>query len=212
MVNKKPIYNDYRSNECRSSTDQTIRIKVADCIEDIMKVISLRSAVFISEQECPYHEEFDGNDFCSSHLIAYKNNEPIACIRVRYFGDFAKIERLAVRHEYRKATASYRLVKAAIELARKKGFRQIYGHAQERLINFWARFGARPLPERQRLVFSDFSYREMLLITEPHDDPITLDSDPYVIIRSEGKWDEVGILEESSIRKVSSPLKKRWAA
>lgn len=212
MVSKQPIYNDYKPNSSHSFADERIRIKVADCIEDIMKVISLRSAVFISEQECPYSEEFDGNDFCSSHLIAFKNNEPIACIRVRYFGGFAKMERLAVRHEYRKATASYRLVKAAIELARKKGFTQIYGHAQERLVNFWARFGAKKLPGRPQLVFSDFSYTEMLITTEPHDAPITLDSDPYLIIRSEGRWDEIGILEKSSNREASSPLKKIWAA
>ena len=122
------------------------------------------------------------------------------------------MERLAVRHEYRKATASYRLVKAAIELARKKGFTQIYGHAQERLVNFWARFGAKKLPGRPQLVFSDFSYTEMLITPEPHEDPITIDSDPYLIIRSEGRWDEVGILEKSSMREASSPLKKKWAA
>ena len=212
MINKKPIYNDYQPDTNKFMTDDRIRIKVADCVEDIMKVISLRSAVFISEQECPYQEEFDGNDFCSSHLIAFKNNEPIACIRVRYFGSFAKMERLAVRHEYRKATASYRLVKAAIELARKKGFTKIYGHAQERLVNFWARFGAKKLPGRPQLVFSDFSYTEMLITPEPHEDPITIDSDPYLIIRSEGRWDEVGVLEKSSMREVSSPLKKKWAA
>ena len=36
---------------------------------------------------------------------------------------------------------------------------------------------------------------------------ITLDSDPYVIIRPEGDWDRPGVLDMSAGRPVSSPLR-----
>ncbi len=49
----------------------------------------------------PYEEEFDGNDFSSTHLLGYVGDEPAGCLRIRYFASFAKIERLAVRHEFR---------------------------------------------------------------------------------------------------------------
>ena len=89
-----------------------------------MRVTSIRSAVYMSEQECPYDEEFDGNDFSATHLIGYVGNEPAGCLRVRYFADFAKIERLAVRKEFRKTRLAFQIVRAGIELCRAKGYRQ----------------------------------------------------------------------------------------
>ena len=32
----------------------------------------------MGEQQCPYWEEFDGNDYSASHLIAYVDDEPVA--------------------------------------------------------------------------------------------------------------------------------------
>ena len=98
------------------------------------------------------------------------------------------------------------MVQAGIELARKKGFKRIYGHAQDRLVDFWAHFGAKPLGTDRKLVFSDFSYTEMVIDLEPHPDPITVDSDPYVIIRPEGEWHRPGVLDASATRAPTSPL------
>ncbi len=209
-----PIYDNFSNSvgQVKSNGVKQFGFKVADSIGDLMKVVAIRSAVFLSEQECPYDEEFDGNDFSSTHIIGYRGTEPAACIRVRFFAEFAKLERLAVRHEFRNTSLSFRIVTAGIELARKKGYRNIYGHAQDRLVNFWSRFGAIPQVKRSELVFSDFSYTEMLLVSKPHPDPITLASDPYVIIRSEGTWHREGVLEQSAGRKVSSPLGDRRAA
>jgi len=213
MNNKVPIYDSFHAQRnAIQPVKQNHGFKVARNINDLMKVVSIRSAVFLSEQDCPYDEEFDGNDFCALHLIGYANNEPAACIRARFFADFAKLERLAVRHEFRNTSLSFRTVRAGIELAKKKGYTKIYGHAQDRLVNFWSRFGAKPQPKRCDLVFSDFSYTEMLLEAEPHPNPITLQSDPYTIIRSEGTWHREGILDQSAGRDVSSPLRNLKAA
>lgn len=182
-------------------------VAVADSLSDLMKVVAIRSAVYLAEQACPFEEEFDRNDFCSLHLIGYRNGEPAACIRARFFADFAKLERLAVRAEHRKSRLAFEVVRAGIQICRRKGYRLIYGHAQDRLVDFWARFGARPMPDRPKLVFSDFGYTEMLIETEPHPEPITLDSDPYVIIRPEGAWDRPGPLDQSADRDVTSPLR-----
>ncbi len=43
-------------------------------------------------------------------------------MRIRYFADFAKLERLAVRNEGRGSGLAGRLLDAAIELCRKKGY------------------------------------------------------------------------------------------
>jgi len=196
-----PSYDRYQGD----GKAKEIAVTMARSMEDLMRVISVRSAVYISEQECPYLEEFDGNDFCSTHLLGYVVNEPAGCIRIRYFADFAKIERLAVRKEYRNTRLSFHLVRAAIELCRVKGYKRLYGHAQKRLVNFWSRFGFELFEGGQELVFSDFDYVEMQLNTERHPAAITIGIDPYVIIRAEGRWHQPGILDRSKARPVSRP-------
>jgi hypothetical protein len=126
---------------------------------------------------------------------------------VRFFGEFAKLERLAVRHQFRRSRISFKLVQTSLDYLRRKGFKKAYGHAQDRLVNFWAHFGAKPLGHNRKLTFSDFSYTEMVLDLEPDADAITLDCDPYLIIRPEGDWDRPGVLDGSSDRGVSSPLR-----
>lgn len=196
-----PSYDRYQG----AGKDKQIAVTMARSIEDLMRVVSVRSAVYIGEQECPYLEEFDGNDFCSTHLLGYIGNEPAGCIRIRYFADFAKVERLAVRKEFRHTRMSFQLVRAAIDLCRVKGYRRLYGHAQKRLVNFWSRFGFELFEGGQELVFSDFDYVEMQLNTERHPSAITIGVDPYTIIRPEGRWHQPGILEDSKTRPVTRP-------
>ena len=193
----------------RSSSSKAITIRIARDPNDLMTVFAIRSAVYLAEQDCPMEEEFDGNDLVAAHFIGFVGKEPVACLRVRFFGDFAKVERLAVRHQFRKSRVSFKLVQASVEYVKRKGFRKIYGQAQDRLVDFWAHFGAKPLPGKREITFSDFSYTEMLLEIEPSPDAITLESDPYVIIRPEGAWDEPGVLDRSAVREVTSPLRVR---
>ena len=195
--------------EFQRSTSKAITIRIARDPNDLMTVFAIRSAVYLAEQDCPMEEEFDGNDLVAAHFLGFIGKEPVACLRVRFFGDFAKVERLAVRHQFRKSRVAFKLVQASVEYVKRKGFRKIYGQAQDRLVDFWAHFGAKPLPAKREISFSDFSYTEMLLEIEPSPDAITLESDPYVIIRPEGEWDEPGVLDRSAGREVTSPLRAR---
>lgn len=199
--NAVPLYDGYRG----SAKARDIAVTIARTLEDVMRVMTIRSAIYLGEQHCPYEEEFDGNDFSATHLIGYVGNEPAACLRVRYFADFAKIERLAVRKEFRNTRLAFQLVRAGIELCRVKGYRRLYGHAQKRLTNFWARFGFRTFEGGRELVFSDFDYVEMVLDAEHHPQAIAIGVDPYVMIRPEGRWHVPGILERSAIRPVTRP-------
>lgn len=189
----------------RQATGTSIRI--ARDVQDLMIVASIRSAVYLAEQDCPYAEEFDGNDLVAAHFIGFVGAEPAACLRTRFFADFAKVERLAVRHQFRRSTIAFRLVRECVKYLKRKGYTRIYGQAQDRLVNFWARFGAKPLGHNRKLVFSDFSYTEMLLEMDRDENAITIDSDPYVIIRPEGEWDVPGVLDRSAARPTSTPLK-----
>ena len=179
-------------------------VRVARSMDDLLMVYSIRSAVYIAEQDCPFAEEFDGNDHCATHFIAFSAGEPAGCLRVRFFADFVKFERLAVRKPFRRSTVAFELVRCAVEFVRRKGFRRIYGHAREGLESFWAHFGAKPIPGREEFMFSDHRYTEMLAEYEPLSDEITLAEDPMKILRPEGDWDREGILEFSRTRAVRS--------
>lgn len=196
-----PIYDDYRGR----TKGRDLSVTIARSLEDVMRVMTIRGAVYMAEQECPYDEEFDGNDFSATHLIGYVGNEPAACLRIRYFANFVKMERLAVRREFRKTRLAFKVVRAGIELCRAKGYRKIYGHAQKRLLNFWSRFGFRPFEGGREFVFSDFDYVEVALDMSPHPQAISIGVDPYIMIRPEGRWHVPGILERSAIRPVTHP-------
>jgi predicted GNAT family N-acyltransferase len=188
-----------------SAHRKAIHVITASTAEHMQQVFAIRAAVFMSEQNCPYEEEFDGNDYCATHIIGYVDKRPAAVVRVRYFANFAKLERLAVLRPFRFTLVTRAVVNAAFDICRRKGYVRVYGHAQERLVGFWAKFGFKPIPRESRLVFSDHHYVEIAADLTPHRAPITMESDPYLIIRPEGDWDIPGVLEQSSTRPVTSP-------
>jgi len=200
-----PLYDSY----VPGTAPGRIGITVARSLEDLARVITIRSAVYIGEQECPYEEEYDGNDLAATHLIAYSGDEPAGCLRMRFFADFVKVERLAVRREFRKTRAAFQLVQAGLKLCQKKGYRRAYGHSQTRLTNFWGRFGFHTFEGGKSFVFSDFDYVEMVAEIEPDPKAVAIGGDPYVVIRPEGRWHTQGILERSASREATSPSVKK---
>ena len=196
----------------RHAPEPYVSVRVARTIDDFMRAAVIRGAVFIGEQQCPYDEEFDGNDFSATHLIGYVGNEPAGCLRIRYFSDFAKLERLVVRKEFRSSGLARQLVRTGVEFCRTKGYTCMTTYAQKRLVKFWGKCGFSISDTPRELVFSDFDYVEMVCETEPTDTTISLESDPYVIIRPEGSWQETGILERSRVRGVGRPSAEEGVA
>jgi predicted GNAT family N-acyltransferase len=177
-----------------------IGVTAVHTFDDLLKVFSIRAATYIAEQDCPYAEEFDGNDLTGTHLIGYVGNEPAGCIRIRYFAEFAKLERLAVLPKYRRSRLAMQLIKAAIEFCRKKGYRRLYGHAEPRVLKLWEHFGFRPRTAEPTFSFSELDFLEGDLELAPCADALTSSSDPYVLIRPEGQWDKPGVLDKSASR------------
>jgi predicted GNAT family N-acyltransferase len=195
-----------------SAPQPQISVQVARTMEDLMRAAVIRGAVFIGEQKCPYDEEFDGNDFTATHLIGYVGSEPAGCLRIRYFSDFVKLERLAVRKEFRSSGLARRLVEAAIEFCTTKGYTRMCTYAQTRLTGFWRKHGFTASAPARELVFSDFDYVEMTFDAKRADKTVSMETNPYVVIRPEGSWQEPGILERSAARGVSRPSAEGVAA
>ncbi len=180
-------------------------VKVARTSEDVERALAIRSAVYLIEQQCPYEEEFDGNDRTATHMLGLVGGEPAATLRLRYFAEFAKIERVSVLPRYRNTPVAKELVRGTLEFLRRKGYRKVYGHVQKRLINYWTRFGFKLLETNHKLVFSDHEYVLMWGELEPHPDALSMHSNPYVLLRPEGKWDEPCLLESSAARPATNP-------
>ncbi|HEY1708345.1 MAG TPA: GNAT family N-acetyltransferase [Rhizomicrobium sp.] len=185
--------------------ESRIQIKVASTPAEMEMAMRIR-AVYLVEQNCPYEEEYDGNDYCGTTFLAFWEGEPAGTLRVRYFGEFVKFERMTVLPRFRgRTTVAREIVKAAVAFCARKGFRKGYGHAQQHAMQFWARFGFKPIDTNRKLVFSDHEYIEFEGEFPVHDSPITMRADPYLLLRPEGRWDEEGVLDRSSTRPATNP-------
>lgn len=185
-----------------------LEIGVARDLNALLRVFALRSVVFIGEQACPLDEEFDGNDLTgATHVLAELDGEPVATMRLRWFADFVKVERVLVKYEHRgnNSEVARDLIEFALDLARRRGYRRALAYAQVRLGAFWRRMGFVRRRARERFVFSDHEYIEFQRLLAPHDEPITIDSDPFVLMRPDGAWDGPGVLDLSATRPASNP-------
>ena len=173
-------------------------------MEDLAKVYAIRAATYMAEQDCPYSEEFDGNDFVGTQILASVKDKPVGCIRLRYFGDFVKLERLAVMPCCRGKALARKIVAYAIEFCQRKGFRSFCAHVPRHTRGLWQSFGFRPAAmngiPKSAFSFSDYEYQECHLYTDYSGERLTLASRPLTLIRPEGEWDRPGVLEASSLR------------
>jgi predicted GNAT family N-acyltransferase len=169
-------------------------------LDELFKVLSIRAATYVAEQNCPHAEEFDGNDLTATHLLGYVGSEPAGCLRIRYFAEFAKLERLAVIARFRQSHLAFHLIKAGIAFCCAKGYRRLYGHAEPRVVKLWERFGFKPRTADATFSFSDIAFVEGDLDLPADANALTNESNPYVLLRPEGQWDRPGVLDESAKR------------
>ena len=73
-----------------------------------MRVAAVRNSVYVGEQECPYDvRSMTATTWPPPILLTYIGDEPAGYMRPRFFADFAKFERVAIRKEFRKSRAAY---------------------------------------------------------------------------------------------------------
>jgi predicted GNAT family N-acyltransferase len=179
-----------------------LEVAVARTLDELMQVMAVRTLIYLGDQDCPYAEEFDGNDFAgSTHLLARVGVEPAGTMRVRWFAGFAKIERAAVLPAYRGGGVSVVLMERALRLASDKGYRRVLAHGQVQLTSHWTRSsGFRVREARGRFVFSDHEYVELERDLPEAPGAINENTDPLVLNRPEGEWGRPGLLEASVAR------------
>ena len=115
--------------------------RVVTSQDDLLKVYSVRSIVFVEEQNCSYEIEVDGQDFSAIHVLGELDREPIAAGRMRFLGEYVKFERLAVRKAHRGKGYGDQLIEFMMEVAREKGYKKFKMHAQVHALDFYKKHG-----------------------------------------------------------------------
>jgi GNAT superfamily N-acetyltransferase len=168
------------------------RIKVVRDFEDMAKVFAIRGSACFSDPEHLYAKHFDGNDFSSTHLLGFVDGEPVGTIRIRYFADFTRIERLTVRPTHRKSRISFKLAKASFAWCRDKGYTRLTGVAREELVPFWSMLGFRLTEGKDPIFIYGLPHFDMTLACEPSASAVSAATDTMVLLRTEGRWHEAG--------------------
>lgn len=176
-------------------------IRIARDFEDMAKVFALRASAYFDNAEHLYSKHFDGNDFSSTHLLGYIDGEPVATVRIRYFANFTRIERLTVRPTHRKSRIAFRLAKASFDFCKDKGYRELRGVAREELVPFWATLGFRIDDTKEPIFIYGLPHYEMVLNCEQPETAVDATSHPLVLLRPEGRWSEQGFHETHNATK-----------
>ncbi len=114
-----------------------MQIIVADSKQEILDHFSIRGRVFINEQNVPWEEEYDHNDYTATLFNAYDDEKVVGAARL-YAG---KIGRIAVLSDYRGQGIGSSLVERCEKAAVEQGFTKVKLAAQLESIPFYEKLG-----------------------------------------------------------------------
>lgn len=132
----------------RDGSATPINIRVANDWNCRMNALAITAAVFVGEEGGALESFVGDNDFTATYLLAFVGDRPAGTVRVRFFADFARVERLAILKTFRQLSVLNALGRASMNLARKKGYQYICGVAREDVAVFWRRMGGRPITKQ----------------------------------------------------------------
>ena len=120
-----------------TNTDFTVRS--ADWTKDGVLLCAVRRTVFVTEQQVPEDEEWDGLDVGSQHVVAVaRDGSAIGTGRLLPDG---RIGRMAVLKPWRGRGVGSALLSALIALARERGLSETCLHAQTHALAFYQKHG-----------------------------------------------------------------------
>jgi hypothetical protein len=167
-----------------------IRCEVVTTYEQMLHAYAIRSICFMEEHGVKAQQTFDGNDYQSTHMIVYARDEPVGTLRIRWFKDFAKLERTAFRKSHRGIPNIKILLNFAFAHIARKGYPVAITHAAPIYARLWRmHFGFRDVPGKPPVEYHGEKYFELMRPLDVPSNAIALDSDAAVLFRTEGEWD-----------------------
>jgi len=114
-----------------------VRVRRVSSKNELEKAFAIRMRVFVKEQGVPEEIELDEDEGRAIHFLALIADKVVGTARVVLRHGGAKIGRMAVLKSYRGMGVGSKLLKLAIETAKRKRARGIYLHAQVSVIGFY---------------------------------------------------------------------------
>ncbi|MTD40226.1 GNAT family N-acetyltransferase [Erwinia sp. CPCC 100877] len=109
--------------------------------KEFYEVVKLRTAVFVVEQNCPYQEVDDADEY-AWHTWLIEGAELVGYTRIMDLGSTVTFGRVLINADYRKRNLGTRLVAETLNvIAEKYPGRPIKISAQAHLIDFYGSFG-----------------------------------------------------------------------
>jgi hypothetical protein len=187
------------SSDGKGRRHNSLRFEVVTTPEQWLHAAAIRSICFLDEHGCQAKWLFDGNDYQASHLVAYDGDEPVGTGRVRWFKDFAKVERTSFLKDYRDIRTLKAYAEFGFEHIRRKGYTRVITHAGPKYARLWKQLlGFRDAEGKEPALFEGHEpYYEIYKDLEPSPNPITTEAGANVLFRIEGHWDEPAPFEIS---------------
>lgn len=173
---------------------QDVSVKIVESVDELQAVMMLRAVCFMADGRLKV-ETADQNDLQCTHILASVGDEPVASARIRWFNDFAVLERTCFAPQFRNRKLIKELGEFAFEHIREKGYRQVLTYGAKSMARFWRMLlGFEPV-EGRPILYPDMDDGWYELIKrfdsedfEGHDNIVNLQSPPAVICRVEGRW------------------------
>lgn len=187
----------------RNSGHNSIRFAIVQTQEQMLDALSIRAICFMEDEGVSARQSFDGNDFQATHALVYSGDEPIGAIRIRWFKDFAKLERTAFRKAYRNPRILRDFAEFVFAHVARKGYTKVITHAKPLYARLWRQMlRFETVPGKPPVLFAGHEepYVELVKYLTPPDNAITAETDPTVLFRVEGQWDEASRFESGQAR------------
>ena len=128
--------------------------------EELIK--SVRTPVFVQEQQVPYEIDFDSNDAMAVHWLALNENDvPVGTARLLGDGHFG---RMAVIKVYRNQGIGRSILQTAMDYANSVGMKSVYLNSQLQAKSFYEALGFKEYGD----VFLEASIEHISMSKELH--------------------------------------------
>jgi hypothetical protein len=168
----------------------SFHVEVVKNMEQLVQVFAVRAICFMEDTGLPFDHAFDGNDLQATHVVAYEGYEPVATLRIRWFKEFAKIERTAFRKSHRSIPYIKLVANFTFAHIARKGYPAAITHASPLFARLWRmHFGFQNVPGKASVEYHGEKYVELIRQLDVPSNAITSDTEVAVLFRTEGEWD-----------------------
>lgn len=169
-------------------SDKKTEIDIVRNIEELQQAFEIRRQEFVNKQNIPEKTEFDGNDFTATHILAKVDGKPAGTLRIRYFKDFVRFERMCVAAEFRKSNLVGEILNFAGKIMSEKGFEQAHCLCKEELVDYWLRNNHKIIAGAKSMQVKGMNLIPISLNFDKSTNHIKITDNPEVLIAPEGRW------------------------